>query len=101
MSPNDRAVPAGIPNFWKKRTSSASRAADDGSTSEMNWMEYCSIRTGKYRSRASAAPRVAPASAVWMNGESSSAATSHTQSADASAAATLARSTPASIVTTT
>ena len=73
MSPNERAVAAGMPNFWKNRTSSASRAAVAGRTSEMNWIAYCSIRTGMYRSRAIDAPRVAPASAAWIERRQSSA----------------------------
>ncbi|MNO05498.1 hypothetical protein D3C81_2269120 [compost metagenome] len=46
-TPNVSAVAAGMPNRWKNRTSSASRAAVAGSTSAMNPIAYCSISTGR------------------------------------------------------
>src|SRR5262249_36808221 len=46
INPIEIAPPASTPLRWKNRTSSATRAAELGTASEMNWTPYWSIRTG-------------------------------------------------------
>src|SRR4249919_4160400 len=58
IKPIDSAPPVSIPLRWKKRTSSATRAAELGTASWMNWIAYWSIRTGRYSRSATEAPIV-------------------------------------------
>ncbi len=90
---------AAIPNLSKKRISRARRAAVAGSTRAMNWIPYCSMRTGTYFSFVSVEPMVENASDAWTNGDRASAMSTMARLADESVSTTVCRSTPANAPT--
>ena len=81
ISPIDAAPPTSTPWRWKNRISRATRAAELGTASAMNWIAYSSISTGPNRTGRSDAPIVEKAWETWTTGVSRSAAQSHTVSA--------------------
>ena len=82
ISPIESAPPVSTPCRWKNRTSRATRAAELGTASWMNWTAYCSIRTGANSRSRTDAPIVENACGIWETGARSSAVASHTMSAD-------------------
>ena len=58
ISPIESAPPVSTPCRWKNRTSSATRAAELGTASWMNWTAYWSMRTGANRRSRTDAPIV-------------------------------------------
>ena len=97
ITPMESAPPPSMPLRPKKRTSRASRAAELGTASAMNWMAYSSMRTGPNRSGRNEAPRVATAWAIGTIGESSVAAASHSRSAPLNSSTRLASPTLATV----
>ena len=81
IRPIETAAPDSAPLRWKNRTSRATRAAELGTASWMNWIAYSSISTGTNRTGRMDAPIVEKVSATWTTGASSSAASSHVPSA--------------------
>jgi hypothetical protein len=63
-----RACAAGAPCRWKNRTFTATRAAELGTASAMNWIAYSSAMTGPSRTGSVVAPSVPNACATGMIG---------------------------------
>ena len=96
IKPIESAPPVSTPLRWKNRTSSATRAAELGTASWMNWIAYCSIRTGANSMSRSDAPSVENACGICEIGARISAVSSQAMFADFSSSHRLWRPTFAS-----
>ena len=97
ISPIESAAPVSTPLRWKNRTSSATRAAELGTASWMNWIAYCNIRTGTNTMSRTDAPSVENACGTWEIGARIRAVSIHARLADFSSSQRASRPTCASV----